>query len=870
MFFTRKPKNLKDPCDFGELRADAARARVLTFMRSGPRACFLRSLKDLPSLGPLGAWRYLRAAHAIIRSDLFDYYYYLHQNPEFDWSRNHPLVHFLEKGASERKNPNPLFDLNFYLANNPGVELSGMNPLAHYIEFGAAAGCDPHPMFSASFYARMYSDIGQSGVNPLMHYVYGGADEGRDPHPLFSTVFYTEVNTDVSRSINPLVHYVLYGAAEGRDPHPLLDVSAFSETDPLRVMREAVRNAEREGDRQRLAELSFMVKEIDKAAGPLTDTVPAPISFFRALTGSVRDGFRILRSLIRSRPAKKFFPSGWHADSADEYEAWIGRNEIHDPESVKAEIDGFKLHPKVSIILRQPDGGQCGFLDECIQSIRNQWYENWEILVNTAAPGPGDPGGLSRWTELDSRIGLNRLEDASDSGACNTALHSASGDYVVFLDTHCTLAPFALFEAVRAVNLSPAAQYLYSDHDRIDKAGRRVDPFFKPDWSPDLLLSFWYTRYLSIYRKEAVTSVGGLREEYEPCQEYDLLLRVSEKVEEDSIVHIPKILCHCSADQTDNSERTPGPIRSDNLNELRSVKSKEALREALGRRKIKGVVLDGNWPGSFRVKQDLIEEPLVSIIIPTRDRLSFVIRCIESIREKTTYGNYEILLVDNDSEEPETLQYFLTAPARVIKFSGPFNFARINNFAVARASGEYIILLNNDTEVISPDWIESMLEHARDERVGVVGCKLLYPHDRIQHAGVVMGISGVAGHIFRYLEDGDPGYFGLADVVRNCSAVTGAAMMLEKSLYEEMGGLEEDLPVNFNDVDLCLRLRKKGYSIVYTPFAKLYHHESVSRGPWSGSREEADLMMERWRHVIENDPFYSPNLSRKYICRVDT
>ncbi len=294
-----------------------------------------------------------------------------------------------------------------------------------------------------------------------------------------------------------------------------------------------------------------------------------------------------------------------------------------------------------------------------------------------------------------------------------------------------------------------------------------------------------------------------------------------------------------------------------------------ALSDALERRGLEGSVEDGRLPGRYRVRLKIQGEPKVSILIPTRDNVAFLRRCLESVERLTTYRNYELLIIDNNSRYRETLEYFDSIPHRVIPFREPFNYSRINNFAVSHAGGEYVLLLNDDTEVISGGWLEAMLEHAQRPEVGIVGARLLYPDGRIQHAGVILGVGspwepGVAMHSHHFYSSDSPGYAGALFTTTNYSAVTAACMLIRKSLFDETGGLPEHLPVQFNDVDLCLRIRERGYYIVYTPYAELYHHESVSRGHFSGDRTENLYMRERWGEVMDRDPFYNPNFSRGY------
>jgi O-antigen biosynthesis protein len=572
--------------------------------------------------------------------------------------------------------------------------------------------------------------------------------------------------------------------------------------------------------------------------------------FLRGIGVLQRDGLPVfLRCvLFYIIHGAEYFISKPCASSLEDYMKWIRKHESHDPEYVKKEVNGFVFRPKITVLLTAEGIGQ-EHPGKSIEAVWGQLYPHWELLFccNESTIG-------SVPTELRDGAGDSRIKHAA---SINEVPKLATGEFIVPLDGCDILSPLALFEIVRALNSCPGAKFLYSDEDRIDERGQRSVPFFKPGWSPDLFLSYPYVNHLCVLEKKLLEKIGGFRKGFAGSVAYDLLLRFTEMLHESQIVHIPKILCHRRHVPESQAEAETAREKEE---------CRKALSDALERRNISGIVTDGLTPLSFRIKRKITGNPKVSIVIPTKDSLSFIRGCVDSILEKSTYSNYEIIIVDNNSSDPETLEYLKTAPARVLRFDEKFNFSRINNFAVKHAQGEYILFLNNDTEVITPDWIESMLEHAQRPEVGAVGCKLLYRNGNIQHAGVVLGMSpnpatGVAGHVFTNFAHDDPGYFGFIDVVRNYSAVTAAAMMMRKPVFEQCGGFDEALSVDFNDVDLCLRLREKGFLTVYTPFAQLYHFESASRGHRRAGRIEAQLMIKRWRTVIKNDHYYSPHLT---------
>jgi len=555
----------------------------------------------------------------------------------------------------------------------------------------------------------------------------------------------------------------------------------------------------------------------------------------------------------------------------NEYSSWIKENEPGKEDLIKLKKMAYELQykPKISIITPVWNTDR-RLLKAAIDSVLNQVYENWELCI--ADGGSSEPhvkSILNEYLSRDKRIKVKLLEiNKGIAGNSNEALIMANGEYIGLLDHDDALEPVALYEVVKLLNQNQKLDFIYSDEDKIDDKGNRFHPFFKPEWDPDLVLSCGFTNHLSIYRREIVNRIGGFRREFEWSQDYDLLLRFTEAIDERNIGHIPKVLYHWR--QIEGSTSADPNAKDGLVIEA----AKNALRDALRRRNIKAVVLDGKWPSSYRIKREIIGRPLVSIIIPTKDQIELLKRCISSIKTRSTYNNYEIIVVDNNSEKCETSEYLNNLDALILRYPHEFNFPKINNFAAEHAKGEYLIFLNNDTEVITPDWIQSMLEHSQRPEVGAVGCKLLYPDGSIQHAGVVLGMSpdqaaGVAGHIFNRFSYEDAGYFGMINVIRNYSAVTAAAMMVKRSVFMSVGGFDEDLAICYNDVDLCLRLKDKGYSIIYTPYAELYHHESASRGN-SVDLHEAEYMLSKWGSIIKKDPNYSPNLSlESYDCRID-
>ncbi len=547
----------------------------------------------------------------------------------------------------------------------------------------------------------------------------------------------------------------------------------------------------------------------------------------------------------------------------EQYQVYIEKNTITSRElgkMIEAQ-DTFEYKPVISIVMPVYNVPE-EYLVKAIASVKQQTYTRWELCIcDDASTMEYIKPLLERYAKEDSRIRVVfRNKNGGIVKASNEALRIAQGAYVGLLDNDDELTPDALYEVVKTLQ-EKKYDLLYSDEDKLDMEGTRCEPFFKPDWSPDLLLSINYVSHFGVYRRKLLNEINGFRDGFDGSQDYDLVLRVTEKTPQ--IRHIPKILYHwrkIAGSTAENIQHKPYAMDS----------AKKALNDALKRRRIEGEVTDGLWLGSYRVKRILTAQPLVSIIIPFKDKKDVLQTCLESIFSKTTYKNFEIILVDNQSELFETQEYLKKISGNpqvtILQFNKPFNYAAINNFAAQKARGEVLILLNNDTEVISPDWIEAMLENAQRPEVGAVGAKLLYPNNTLQHAGVLIGVSGIANHAFSRHNNLDHGYFGQVDVIRNYSAVTAACVMIRKVVFDEMGGLDEqNLAVAFNDVDFCLRLRAKGYLVVYTPYATLYHHESLSRG-YDVDMKEVRYMQNKYAELIQSgDPYYNPNLTRERL-----
>jgi glycosyltransferase involved in cell wall biosynthesis/SAM-dependent methyltransferase len=579
-----------------------------------------------------------------------------------------------------------------------------------------------------------------------------------------------------------------------------------------------------------------------------------------------REGFVGVKSRL-----SLLLSGGTQSFDRNNYQKWIESFDLISDESRLAMISNekcFAKRPLISIIMpvynTNPD-----WLCEAIESVRDQIYSNWELCIaDDCSTDPKIQATLDRYAKLDSRIKVSyRSENGHISKASNSALELATGSWVAHFDHDDLLAEHALYWAVDAINCNPQAALIYSDEDKIDESGNRFGPYFKCDWNVDLFYSHNLITHLGLYRKDIVDKIGGYRTGFEGAQDYDLALRFFEQISDDQIIHIPRILYHWRAHENSTAKKMDSkPYAVD--------AGRKAIQEHLNKKNIAATVKDVDH--GYRVQYELPKVlPLVSLIIPTRNGLSFVKQCIESIVQKTSYSNYEIILVDNASDDPSALAYFeelkKNPKITVVRDERPFNYSALNNHAAKLANGEVLALINNDIEVISPNWLSELVAFAIQPQIGAVGAKLLYPSNQLQHAGVVMGIGGWAGHAHKGFSRGHPGYVGRASLISGFSAVTGACLVVRKQLYEMLGGLNEtDLAIACNDVEFCLRLRDAGYRNVLTPYAELYHHESATRGHEDSPEKKARFAREsvfvkrQWPGMFTHDPAYSPNLTLDY------
>lgn len=538
-----------------------------------------------------------------------------------------------------------------------------------------------------------------------------------------------------------------------------------------------------------------------------------------------------------------------------------------DLERIEEMIVSMPSHPTISVVMpvfNTPER----WLRAAIESVRSQLYPHWELCIaDDCSTDAHVARVLEEYTAADNRIKVvRRASNGHISAASNSALGLATGSWVALLDHDDELRLTALFCVAHRIIESPGVRFVYTDEDKVDEQGRRFDPHFKPGYNPELLLGQNYISHLSVIERSLVEEVGGFREGFEGSQDYDLFLRCIARIVPDEIAHIPKVLYSWRAVSGSTAMSTDSKDYVENA----AVKALQDHHDSLGDL---ATVMVGPAPTTYRSRYSLSPDPpLVSIVIPTRDGADYVRQCVKSICEKTTYPHYEILLIDNDSCDPVSLELFQWLEdeglVRLIHYGGPFNYSSMNNAAVEIAAGDLVCLLNNDTEIITPDWLDEMVALVLRPGVGVVGAKLLYGDQSVQHGGAILGIGGVAGHGHRNAPPGSHGYFSRLAVTHEVGAVTGACLLTRRDLWEELGGLDAHcLPVAFNDIDYCVRVRDAGRRVLFTPHAVLFHYESKTRGmddtPQKLERmaKEAAVVMARWGDDLLSDPSFSPNLS---------
>lgn len=586
----------------------------------------------------------------------------------------------------------------------------------------------------------------------------------------------------------------------------------------------------------------------------------------------------VLRKVVRFLKGEKDLQYG-------DYGGWIKYNEPKDVDLKNQMKVKFQNQPKISVIVPMYKTKE-KFFKDLVNCMINQTYSNWELCLADGSPEKND--NLKKYYEKDERIKYKFLnENKGIAGNTNAAIDMATGDYIALLDHDDILAEYALYEVVYNINKFPNAEFLYSDEDKIDENDNRYDAYFKPDFAPDTLRCQNYICHFSIFKKELMQKLNGFKADYDGAQDYDIFLRMSEIVKPENIKHIPKILYHWRVHNESTAKL------NSNAKNYAFEAGKKAIEDHLKRIGLKGTVSEGCIDGIYRIDYEVIGNPKVSIIIPNKDGKDILKVCIDSILEKTTYKNYEIIVVENNSDTEEIFEYYKEIsqnekirvvnynknveiigneekelPQRVGELRKGFNYSAVINFGVRNSDGDYTIQLNNDTEVITPNWLEILLGFVQRKDVGAVGVKLYFPDETIQHAGIIVGIGGIAGNRFKSIPKNGHGYFAKESMIENLSAVTAACIITPRSIYEEVGYMDEGLAVAFNDVDFCLKIREKGYLVVYNPFVEFWHYESKTRGqentPAKIKRFQGEICRfeQRWGEILdEGDPYYNINLS---------
>lgn len=798
-----------------------------------------------------------------------------------------------------------LFDAHWYQQRYPDVGLSGMSPVMHYLLIGSKLQRDPGPAFNSRQYVQ---DNPTAAGNALLHYLFANR---RVPlpavtQPLFSASAISlainlqdEVNGEwQSVTDDPQFHFALPGKsipagyyllelqlnADGVAMHPdcklYIDYGqGFTESDvvvfsvPFNTAKARVIYLHSKAKsirfdpvevrmHFRLATFNLGLLDSTQLSDYFADVL---LSHKQELpdaeNASVAAYYQAYDGLMTRRPG------------AVSYEQWIACKEqpvLPSPAMVQQQLALMHTRPMFSVVMPTYNT-DATYLRACIESVLQQSYPNWELCIaDDKSPKPHVVAILDEYSAKDPRIKVvKRQENGHISRASNSAIELASGDYIALLDHDDLLAKDALFFMAEAVNQYPDGQIFYSDEDKIDLQGRRSEPHFKSDWNPDLFFAQNFVSHLGVYKTSLIQRIGGFRAGVEGSQDQDLLLRCLPHVRHDQIHHIPKVLYHWR--MLEGSTALASGEKS-----YTTLAGIQALTDYFAEQGPAGVTVEaGLVPNTYRVHWPVpANAPKVSLLIPTRDRRDLLEVAVRSILEKTIYSNYEVVILDNGSIEADTLAFFAEitqqdARVKVLQYDHPFNYSAINNFGVAATTGELVGLINNDVEVINPDWLTELVSHAIRPEIGCVGAKLYYSNELIQHAGVILGIGGVANHSHKMFPRAAFGYFARLVCPQNLSAVTAAVLVVRRDVYEQVGGLNEvDLKVAFNDVDFCLKVRQAGYRNLWTPYAELYHHESVSRGAEDTPEKqqrfklEVDYMTQVWGDQLLKDPYYNPHLSK--------
>ncbi|MGF1459935.1 MAG: glycosyltransferase [Leptolyngbyaceae cyanobacterium] len=806
----------------------------------------------------------LRAiAQRLTDSGLFDAGWYLLENPDVAQAGINPLRHYLIQGASEGRNPSPLFDSAWYLAQSVDVAESGVNPLLHYVEQGAGEGRDPHPLFTSGWYLEQNADVAAAGINPLLHYLWFGGFEGRNPNLSFDSGWYLARNSDVAAAgIHPFLHYLYQGVAEGRSPSPWNDTrfiqraasyhgsfraaagDVFAQSIAQRQARERpplwrrlMTRLSPGGQQGAPASPSSSDKSaaVDHAIAVLLPDQAVPQQIVRQPNGNY--------ALVPAAGHYTYIPPARPSDLAQQLAAMARR-------------------PCFSIVVPVYNT-PIDLLTQMTESVYQQWYDNWElILVDDASPLPATREALSALHHPQLKIRYLE-QNQGIAGATNAAIAEASGDYIVFLDHDDELTPDCLYELSRCIN-DQNPDFIYSDEDKLNAGNGFQEPHFKPDWSPDTLMSTMYTCHVACVRRSVVEQVGGLRTQYNGCQDWDFILRVTEYTQH--IAHIPKVLYHWRI--------IPGSTAADIAAKPYILAASQLVRQdALRRRGVTGSVEPvTQMAGYFRVAYDLADQSTISIIVPSQRDWDNWRRCVDAIVAQTTDAHYEIIGLMPVDASAEMLRYgeALTergVPTQLLVTGTAASTAQAMNRGAHHASGELLLFLSETMEVIQPDWLRRLGGFAQQTHIGAVGAKLLMPTgQQVRHAGMVNLRSGPAQAFMGQSKDAY-GYFMRNLLEYNWLAVAGDCLMVERAKFNQVNGFCETLAIAYSDVDLGIRLYEAGYYNVVCQAVQLVDQgpaitapEIVDGAPARLAKAELHQLYARHPQYFEYDPFFSPNL----------
>jgi len=696
----------------------------------------------------------------------------------------------------------------------------------HYCLFGWKKLYNPSKNFNSQYYLIKYPDIKNGGINPFKHYITHGEKEKRAPW-FESEADYFSFAKDFTYKSSVFSRKVWSLFASSINELDLI-TNFFNHKEYIRQLR-----LSRILFNRTLLGIHYLVKGKKNSISPNAIFNPSHTkhTFVDVIHGLASNKY-VGVSLLGN------------------YKNWIIENENYTIEKALNEIDKFSYTPLISVIIPVYNAN-LNYFKQAINSVKKQFYTNWELCIADDCSTDEELVKYLKSIATEDKIKvIFRAKNGHISACSNSAIEIATGEYIALLDQDDLLSQNALVEIVSLLNKNKSFDLIFSNEDKIDEQNRRFDPYFKNGWNYHLLLSQNYVSHLGVYKRTIVDKIGGFRLGYEGSQDYDLLLRFIEQIDGKNIAHINKVLYHWRAIKGS----TALSVTEKNYAVDAGIK---ALQDHLDRTQQNALATNAVLPQFYRVKRILTEKPLVSIIIPTRNYLEDLKIAVDAVVAKNNYTNFELIIINNESDDKATLQYFKEIVKNrktfVIDYPGEFNFSAMNNYAVQQAKGDLILFLNNDVDAINHDWLEEMVSQILVKDVAITGAKLLYPDDTIQHAGVEIGLGGVAGHIYNGYDKDAPNDFGKIQLIQNCEAVTAACLLIKKTDFIAVGGFDEtNLKVAFNDVDLCLKIRQQNKKIVYCPDAVLYHHESKSRGNDMDEdkierfKSEINYMVKKW------------------------